>query len=79
MIMIVTMMIIIIGRGMIRWETLIELNVYQFELFELILLLKLDRRFPVQQFEPTVSQSAVPSPPLQVSLNYIEVISLNNL
>ena len=32
--------------------------------FELILLLKLDKQFPVEQFEPTVSQSTVPSPPL---------------
>ena len=52
--------------GMIRLETLIELN-SQFELFELILLLKLDKHFPVEQFEATVSQSAVPSP----SLNFI--------
>ena len=34
----------------------------QFELFELILLLKLDNQFSVEQFEPTVSQSTVPSP-----------------
>ena len=34
----------------------------QFELFELILLLKLDKRFPVEQFEPRVSQSTVPFP-----------------
>ena len=38
---------------------------YQFELFELILLLKLDNRFPVEQFEATVSQSTVPSPHLR--------------
>ena len=36
---------------------------FQFELFELILLLKLDRQFSVEQFEPSVSQSTVPSPP----------------
>ena len=30
----------------------------------LILLLKLDQQFPVEQFEATVSQSTVPSPPL---------------
>ena len=34
----------------------------QFELFELILLLKLDRQLPVERFEATVSQSTVPSP-----------------
>ena len=38
---------------------------YQFELFDLVLLLKLDKRFPVEQFEATVSQSTVPSPPLR--------------
>ena len=60
--------------GTIRLETLIELtflnssfsnsNLYQFDLFELILLLKLDKQFPVGQFEATVSQSAVPPPSL---------------
>ena len=58
--------------GMKRLETLIELKLfirafraqsYQFELFELILLLKLDRRLPVERFEATASQSTVPSPP----------------
>ena len=33
-----------------------------FELFELILLLKLDKRFHVERFEATVSQSTIPSP-----------------
>ena len=32
----------------------------QFELFELILSSKLDKPFPVEQFEATVSQSTVP-------------------
>ena len=36
----------------------------QFELFELILLLKLDKQFPAEQFEATVSQSAICCPPL---------------
>ena len=40
-------------------------QMYQFELFELILLLKLDKHFPVEQFEATVSQSTVPFPPLR--------------
>ena len=34
----------------------------QLSCFELILLLKLDKQFPVEQFEATVSQSTVPSP-----------------
>ena len=38
----------------------------QFELFELILLFKFDKQFPVEQFEATVSQSAVPSPLLGI-------------
>ena len=39
-------------------------QICQFELFELIFLLKLDKHFPVEQFEATVSQSTVPSHPL---------------
>ena len=39
-------------------------QISQFELSELILLLKLDKQFPVEQFEATVYQSTVPSPPL---------------
>ena len=40
-------------------------QIVQFELFELILSLKLDKQFPVEQFEAAaVSQSTVPSPPL---------------
>ena len=39
-------------------------QISQFELFELILFLKLGKQFPVEQFEATASQSAVPSPPL---------------
>ena len=31
------------------------------ELFELVLLLKVDKQFPVEQFEATVSQSTAPS------------------
>ena len=42
----------------------------QFELFELILLLKEDKRFPVEQFEATVSQSTVPSPPLSTEVTF---------
>ena len=39
-------------------------QICQCELFELFLLLTLDKHFPVERFEVTVSQSAVPSPPL---------------
>ena len=34
----------------------------QFELFELVLLLKLDKQLPAEQFKATASQSTVPSP-----------------
>ena len=37
-------------------------QICQFELFELVLLLKFDKQFPAEQFEATVSQSTVPSP-----------------
>ena len=40
-------------------------QISEFELFEIILLLEFDKQFPVEQFEATVSQSAVPSPPLK--------------
>ena len=43
-------------------------QISQFELFELILLLKSDKRFPVERFEAAASQSAVPSPPLRSGL-----------
>ena len=48
--------------GMIRLEPLIELNLLNSLLFELIPLFKLDKQFPVERFEATVSQSTVPSP-----------------
>ena len=38
-------------------------QIVRFELFELILLFKLDKQLPVEQFEATVSQSRVPAPP----------------
>ena len=42
-------------------------QIVQFEPFEIILSLKLDRQFPVERFEATGSQSTVPSPPLRSS------------
>ena len=56
----------VFGRGDdIRLETLIELKFVSSKLFELILLLNLDKQFSIEQFEPTVSRSALPSPPLK--------------
>ena len=50
--------------GMIRSETLIELKLFNSSFSSLfIILLKLDQQFSIEQFEPTVSQSAVSSPP----------------
>ena len=43
----------------------------QFELFELILLLKSDERFPVERFEATGSHSTVPVPPPLLILYHI--------
>ena len=40
----------------------------QFDLFELILLAKLDKPFSIEQFEATASQSTVPFPPLKGSV-----------
>ena len=53
-----------IGRGDETVGNSHRAQISQFELFELILLLKLDTKFPVEQFEATVSQSTVPSPAL---------------
>ena len=55
------MIVIIIARegGMIGPR---RAQISQCELFELIPLLKLNKQFPVEQFEATVSQSTVPSP-----------------
>ena len=61
---------------MIRLETLILLaflnssfrtQISQFELFEPIPLLILDKQFPVERFEAVVPQSAVPSPPIIIN------------
>ena len=53
-------------------------QISRFELFELILLLKLDKQFPVEQFETTASQSTVPSPPLTRPM-YSAVAAMNIL
>ena len=48
-------------------------QVSHFALFELILSMKLDKQLPVERFESIVSQSAVPSPPLKMSLTLVLV------
>ena len=52
------------GRGDATVGNPHRAQIQQFELFELILLMKLDKQFPVEQFEATVSRSTVPSTPL---------------
>ena len=52
-----------VGRGDDTVGNPPRAQISQFELFELILLLKLDKQFSVERFEATVSQSTVPSPP----------------
>ena len=47
-------------------------QISQFELFELVLFLKLDKRFPVERFETTASQSTVPSPPSYAQAPYYD-------
>ena len=42
-------------------------QIYKFKHFEIILLFKFGKRFPVEQFEATVSQPTVPSPPLMIA------------
>ena len=58
--------------GMRRLETLIELRFLNSSLSELILLFKLDKRFPVEQFEATVSQSIVRSVPRTIQFACLE-------
>ena len=53
-----------IGRGDDTVGNPHRAQISQLELFEFILLLKLDKQFSIEQFEPTVSRSTVPSPPL---------------
>ena len=57
-----------IGRGDDTVGNPHRAQIDQFELFELIVLLTLDKQFPVQQFEATASQSRVPAPPSETCL-----------
>ena len=57
-----------LSRGESTGESLIELKFLKFDVFELILSLKLDKQFSIEQFEAAISQSTVHSPPLFISL-----------
>ena len=61
------------GRGDDTVGNLHRAQIVRFELFELVLLLKSDKQFPVEQFEATASQSTVPSPLLMVMYIYIYI------
>ena len=53
----------VFGRGDDTIGSPRRARISQFEFFELIFLLKLDKEFSIEKFEPTVSQLAVSSPP----------------
>ena len=55
----------IVGRGDDTVGNPHRAQIVQFELFDFILLLKLDKQFPVEQFEAAASQSTAPSLPLK--------------
>ena len=52
--------VVVIGRGDDKVGNPHRAQIHQFELFQLVLLLKPDKRFPVERFEAAVSQSTVP-------------------
>ena len=51
------------GGGMILLETLIELKLFNSFLSSCSPLMKVDKQFSVERFEPTASQSTVSFPP----------------
>ena len=53
----------VLGRGDDAVGSPHRTQIYEFELFKLFILLKLDQQFSIEQLEPTESQSAV-YPPL---------------
>ena len=63
-----------VGRGDDTVGNPYRAQISQFELFQLILSSKLNKHFPVERLEATVSQSTVPSPLLQE-----EFVSLGEL
>ena len=54
---------VLFGRGDDTVGNPHRAQISQFELFELLLSLKLDKQFSIEQFEPTASRSTVSSPP----------------
>ena len=58
-------LMITLGRGDDTIANPHRAQIYRFELFELVRLLKLSKQVFVEQFEATVSQSTVSSPPLR--------------
>ena len=66
-----------IGRGDDAVGNPGRARISQFDLFELGLLLKLDNQFPVEHFEPTVSQST--SSPLRIPTAKAETAPCSNI
>ena len=60
----------ILGRGVDTVGSPHRSRISQFEFFELIILLKLGKQFPVKPFEAAASQSTVPSPLLDTLLSH---------
>ena len=70
--------LLLFGRGDDTVENPHRAQISPFELFELIPVLKLDKEFPVEQFEAAVSQSTAPSPPLRLVQHYIYIYIYNS-
>ena len=65
-----------VGRGDDAVGNPPRAQISRFKLFELILLLKLDNRFPVERFEAAVSQSTVPSHPHETKSKELQIIMI---
>ena len=66
--------LLVLGRGDDAVGNPRRAQVSQFQLFELILLLRSAKQFPVEQIEAIVSQSAAPTPPLRF-LNHVASVT----
>ena len=68
----------LLGRGDDTVGNPHRAQTYPLEPSELILLLKLDKRLPAEQFEATASQSTIPSPPLTTTTTTTTTTNNNN-
>ena len=67
----------VLGRGDDTVGNPRRAQISQFELFELILLLKVDNQLHIEQFEATVSQSTLPSQSTLFLSTCLEMITLS--